>query len=572
MKLVRDATNAHGSIEAIADSEQRLRMLIDSAGDTAIFSVDPGGAIRSWNAGAETIFGYARADVIGRPLSTLYSADDVVAGYPAQELAKATLAGTISVERWLRRKDGSRFLAGGKISGLKRAPNHESRGFAIVLHDVTAQHAVAEDFRRRAQFDELTDLANRRTFNEHLHRAIGLMRRRSATVFAVLFIDVDHFKEVNDRYGHIVADGLLAATARRLEQCVRSGDIVARIGGDEFAILLNAISDLKDATDAAERISSKMSEHVTIEGADLFATVSVGIAMGSPNYERPEDILRDADAAMYAAKLDGRGRAAVFDPRLREHGGLADTLAAAIERNELRLAFQPIVALSSSEVVGFEALVRWAHPQRGLLLPDAFIPQIERSEAIFSLDRWILTESCRQLVAWQENGLDRALTISVNVSGREFSHGDFPADLDQIVKSTGIAAANLRIEVTENAIIERSARAAGMVAAVRELGVRVDVDDFGTGFSSLATLQHTEVDALKIDASFVASIGERVGGALVEMVIGLARKLELDVIAEGIETTDQAERLRRLGCTSGQGRFFAPPLGAEQAGEFAFQR
>ncbi len=571
-KLVRDVTQTYTASQTIADSEQRLRMLVESVEDTAIVSIDLDGTIRSWNAGAEAIFGYARGDIIDRPLSTLFSPEDALAGYAADELEKSTLAGTTKVERWLQRSNASRFLASGRISQLRLGADNEPRGFVAVLHDITAQHAIAEDLRRRAQFDELTDLPNRCTFNEHLQRAIALMRRRSSTVFAVLFIDLDHFKLVNDQYGHIVADRLLAITARRLEHCVRSGDIVARIGGDEFAILLNAISGLDDANDAAERIGLQMQEPAPIEGVDVCVTVSIGIAMGRPGYERPDDILRDADAAMYVAKVDGAS-AAVFDPLARDEVyDFRESLRRAIDRNELRVVYQPIVSLASLHVAGFEALVRWEHPRRGLLLPSLFIPQAEESDLIFEIDRWVLTESCRQLAAWRATGLDQKLTMSVNVSGREFPRRDFLEDLCDVLNSNGVPAANLRIEITESVIFERTAKARAMLAAIRKLGVLLDVDDFGTGFSSLGALQDTEVDAIKIDSSFVARMDARGGASLVETVIFLARKLEIEVIAEGIERPEQAQRLEQLGCGFGQGTFFAAPLEAELARRFAYQR
>jgi diguanylate cyclase (GGDEF)-like protein/PAS domain S-box-containing protein len=570
VKLIRDVTPAYEAAQAIADSEQRLRMLVDSVRDTAIFAMGLDGTISSWNPGAEAIFGFADDEIVGRPLSALFGADDSLAGYAAGELEKTALGGTANVERWFARSDGSRFLGAGKISQLKLGAENEPRGFVAVLHDVTAQHAIAEDLRRRAQFDELTDLPNRRTFNEHLQRAIGLMRRRVSTVFAVLFIDVDHFKAVNDRYGHMVADRLLTVTARRLERCIRSGDIAARLGGDEFAILLNAISGVTDATEAAERIGALMGEPVDMDGAQVSGTVSIGIAMGIPEYERAEDVLRDADAAMYEAKVAGRGRSAIFDSRSRTAAaGLTENLRAALDRNELRVFYQPIVALGDGHVTGFEALMRWDHPRFGLLLPAAFIPLAEQSDMIFALDRWVLQESCRQLAAWRANGVDPKLTVSVNVSGRDFSRSNFLPELRRILDSTNLPARNLRLEMTESVIVEQSERARSMLAAIRDVGVLLDVDDFGTGFSSLGTLQYTEVDGLKIDSSFVSRIGVRTGAALVETVIVLARKLAIEVIAEGIETPEQAQRLVQLGCGLGQGALFSLPLEAELARRFA---
>jgi diguanylate cyclase (GGDEF)-like protein/PAS domain S-box-containing protein len=316
-KLVRDITSSHEALEELSDSEQQLRLLVESVHDYAIFSTDMTGNIKSWNAGAQKIFGYAPLEALGQNVSLLYSADDVANGIPVLELRKAATNGFINAERWLVRKDGSRFLAAGKLSQLKRDAAGELRGFVKIAHDVTEYHAATQDLNRRAQYDELTGLANRRTFYDNVSRAIASMKRRPSILFAVLFIDLDYFKRINDDFGHIVADQLLDTIARRLETCVRGADIVARIGGDEFAILLNGIKDVTEATEAAERISVDIAKPATIDEREVRATVSVGIALGNLVYDLPEDILRDADTAMYAAKSEGRARAAVFQPSMK---------------------------------------------------------------------------------------------------------------------------------------------------------------------------------------------------------------------------------------------------------------
>jgi diguanylate cyclase (GGDEF)-like protein/PAS domain S-box-containing protein len=572
-KLVRDATASHAALEELSDSEQQLRLLIESVSDYAIFSIKLDGTISSWNAGAEKVFGYSQLDVIGANFSVLFSADDIRAGIPSAELRRAAADGSARVERWLIRKDGSRILASGRLSELRRDVDGDMRGFVSIAHDITQNDAAAQDLRRRAQYDELTELPNRRTFYEHVQRAIALMKRRSAHMLAVLFIDLDHFKSVNDEFGHIIADGLLAVTARRLEQCVRSEDVVARIGGDEFAILLNGINGVADATDAAERIGIEMRQPATIDGRDVRATVSIGIALANRKYKKPEDILRDADTAMYAAKTDGRARASMYTPAMNNGSALNADLAAdlhhAIEHAEFRVAYQPIVHLSDMRIVGFEALVRWQHPRRGLLTPGLFIPKAEETELIVSIDRWMLREAARQLATWQSRGIGSSLQMSVNVSSKEFSRDDFIGELQVIMRSTGLPPVSLRLEITESAIMERSERAMALIAAIRNLGIELHIDDFGTGYSSLSALQHMSVDALKIDASFVASIDSRKGTELVETVITLAHKLGLVAIAEGIETSDQLARLIELDCDFGQGFFLAAPLGAEEAGRLA---
>ncbi len=571
-KLVRDSTKSHLALEELSDSEQQLRLLIESVKDYAIFSLALDGEIKNWNAGAEKVFGYGHDEIIGNNFSILFSADDIAAGIPAAELRRATTHGFTDVERWLVRKDGSRFLASGKLSQLKRDAAGELRGFVKIAHDVTQNHVAAQDLRHQAQFDELTELPNRRQFYGHVQHAIALMKRRTSNLFAVLFIDVDHFKLVNDEYGHIVADELLSVTARRLEGCVRTVDVVARIGGDEFAILLNGISGLPDAIEAANRIGIEMRLPVTIDKQDVRATASIGIAIGSETYDLPEDILRDADAAMYVAKTAGRARSIVFDASMATDGrgnfDFAAEIRHAIDTRELRVAYQPILRLQDMAAVGFEALVRWQHPRRGLLEPKQFIPRAEESDLIVLIDRWVIREAAQQFAQWQANGMAPRLQMSVNVSSREFSCGDFLGDLRQILESTALAPTQLRLEITESAIMERSESADAVLAAVRSLGVEVDVDDFGTGYSSLGTLQHMAVDGLKIDSSFVARMNSQNGTNLVETVLVLAQKFHIVVIAEGIETSEQLERLTGLGCQFGQGFLFARPLDADAAGRF----
>ena len=573
-KLVRDTTISHEALEALSDSEQQLRLLFESVRDYAIFSMSLGGIIKSWNAGAQKIFGYSQAEIIGCHFSTLFAADDVSAGIPSADMLEASLHGSANIEHWLIRKDGSCLLASGKLSQLKPDAAGEGRGFVSIAHDITAQHATAQDLSRRAHYDELTDLPNRRTFYAHVQRAIGLFKRRSTHLFAVLFVDVDHFKEVNDEFGHGVADELLAVTARRLESSVRAEDVVARVGGDEFGILLNGINGVADAHDAADRIGIQMREPVTIGRSVVSVSLSIGIAIGRVSYDRPEEIIRDADSAMYTAKMEGRARAVLFDPAGMEGDDsidLAADLRQAIASDELRITYQPIIRLSDSALVGFESLVRWQHPRRGLLLPASFIPKAERSDLIVAIDRWMLLAGCRQLADWQAQGLDPGLQISINVSSREFSREAFLEELRGILDSTGLEARFLRLEITESAIMEQSKNSHTLLGAIRGLGVALDVDDFGTGFSSLAALQHFAVDALKIDSSFVANMDSANGAKLIETILALAQKFGLRTIAEGIERAEQGAHLAAIGCEFGQGKFFAPALDAVGARRFALE-
>jgi diguanylate cyclase (GGDEF)-like protein len=440
-----------------------------------------------------------------------------------------------------------------------------------VAHDITARNRITQEIRRKASIDALTELPNRTAFLEHLNRALAAIKRRSSNLFAVLFIDLDHFKEVNDTFGHTVADRLLEITARRLERCARADDIVARLGGDEFAVLLNGINGISDASDAADRISAEMRNPAPIDARTVRATVSVGIALGSPRYNRAEDVLRDADAAMYVAKAGGRGRSRVYTKDLAEADRATSNIEAdlchAIDRNELRVFYQPVIRLADCSIAGFEALVRWQHPRRGLLEPRDFILKAEESDLIMALDRWVLREACRTLASWRKRFAGQDLAMSVNFSSKEFANGDVVEDLRAVLASTGIPPSTLHVEITESAIMEHSERTAALLASIRAIGVELQIDDFGVGYSSLAALGHMPVNALKIDRSFVSTMDSHNGAVLIRTVTHLAHNLGMAAIAEGIETAEQLDGLLTVGCDFGQGFLFSKPLDANAAGE-----
>lgn len=568
-KLVADTTESHRAREALRDSEERLRLLIESVPEYAIFSIAPDGSITTWNAAAHRSLGYAEEEIVGKHFEQLFSPDDVANGVPAIVLQKAAVLDVVDEERWFVRKDGSRFLASEKISRLKPGSNSRSGGFVHIAHDITERNLFTEEMRRRASIDELTELPNRKAFFEHLHRAIAAIKRRSKRLFAVLFIDLDHFKAVNDTYGHVIADRLLEITARRLERCARTEDVVARIGGDEFAVLLNGINGISDANDAADRISAEMRKPVPIDALNVNATVSVGIAMGSPHYERPEDVLRDADAAMYVAKTGGRARAIMFScdwgEPTRSNYDLAGDLHHAVERNELRIVYQPVVRLADSSIAGFEALVRWQHPRRGLLQPTDFILKAEESDLILAIDRWVLRTACRSLASWRAQFARPDLSMSVNFSSKEFSRPGVVDDVRDVLEATATPTRCLHLEITESAFMERSDRTTSLLTEIRDLGVELQVDDFGVGYSSLAALGHMPVHALKIDRSFVTTMNSVKGAELVRTVTNLAHNLGLEAIAEGIETDEQLAGLVANNCDYGQGYLFAEPLDTEAA-------
>ena len=446
-------------------------------------------------------------------------------------------------------------------------------------HRVADAHAAHEGARveeqeriRRAAFhDSLTGLANRALLNEHLRVAINHSKRDQTHLFAVLLLDLDRFKTVNDSLGHVLGDQLLVATSRRLETTLRPQDVIARQGGDEFTILLNGIDSIKDAIRVAKRIHDELRQPFRLDGHDVFTTASIGIALSTQDYTRTEEVLRDADTAMYRAKTSGRGHHKIFDPKMHERAmallKLETDLRLAVEREEFCLHYQPIISLENNRIIGFEALVRWQHPERGLVLPDDFIPIAEETGLIGPIGHWVLHEACRQLRQWQEHSRhDLSLSVNVNLSGKQFSQVDLVERIKSVLEQTGLSARSLKLEITESTVMEKAEAAAVMLEQIRNLGVEVHIDDFGTGYSSLSYLHRFPIDVLKIDRSFVSRMGpDGENSEIVRTIVQLAHNLGMKVAAEGVMTAEQLGKLRALGCDYGQGYFFSEPLDSERA-------
>ncbi len=423
----------------------------------------------------------------------------------------------------------------------------------------------------QAHHDKLTGLANRALFMEHLSNAVARSKRRANPTFAVMMIDVDKFKQINDTLGHLVGDALLAGIAHRLDDCLREVDTAARTGGDEFTILLDGIADLKDATRTADRIQQTLALPFEIDGKEVFASASVGIAVMDARYQNGEELLRDADAAMYRAKDHGRARYQVFDTGMHSTVTAAlqleADLARAVDRHELVLEYQPIVRVADGALESFEALVRWNHPTLGRLGPNEFIPTAEETGMIRGIGHWVLAQACAQLAVWQREKPD--LTISVNISPHQFAQPDLPDAVSEIIASSKVTTGCLKLEVAEAAIMPRVPFAERTLARLRELGVKISLEDFGVGYSSVNLLHELPISRVKIDRSFVQRIGtpgER--PEIVQAIVTLAHNLGLDVTAKGVETTAQLQRVRELGCESAQGFAIARPLSAGDATEF----
>ena len=426
--------------------------------------------------------------------------------------------------------------------------------------------------------DPLTGLPNRVLFMDRLRRSLERTARHPGYLFAVLFLDLDRFKLINDSRGHLFGDRLLVAIAQRLESCLRAADTVARLGrdhtlarlgGDEFTILLDDIRHVSDAVRVADRIQTNLEAPFQLDGHETFTTVSIGIATSATEYEEPEELLRDADTAMYRAKALGKARCELFDTSMREAAvarlAMETDLRRAVERQEFRLQYQPIVSLESGLVTGFEALIRWHHPERGLVEPADFIPVAEETGFILPIGSWVLREACGQMQTWEAaNRPEVPLTICVNLSGRQFVQSDLIVQIEEILATTGLAASSLKIEITESMIIGDLDAAVRILQRLKSLGVRIAIDDFGTGYSSLSYLDRFPIDSLKIDRSFVQSMRTD-RSEIVRAIIALAHSLRLDVVAEGVDAEDQVDQLKSFGCDYAQGYLYSRPLEATAA-------
>uniref|UniRef100_A0ACD5GSP8 EAL domain-containing protein n=1 Tax=Desertifilum tharense IPPAS B-1220 TaxID=1781255 RepID=A0ACD5GSP8_9CYAN len=446
--------------------------------------------------------------------------------------------------------------------------------------EVNQRQILQEQLLKMALHDALTGLPNRVLLMQRLEEALARMKAEQEFQFAVLFLDCDRFKVVNDSLGHLVGDEILMTLARRLEQVLTPEHLIARLGGDEFAILLNDITGLIDATQVASHILQELTRPFELPQREIFLNASIGITLANPSYDKPEHILRDADTAMYRAKLLGKGQYHVFDPTLHDAAlkvlQLETDLRRSLERQELCLHYQPIISLKTGKVVGFEALVRWLHPQQGLISPMAFIPIAEETGFIREIDLWGLQEACRQLKQWQAQFAQnhdeylrrdpQQLTVSVNLSARLFADANLVWEIDRVLDATQMNPQNLKLEITESAIMNHPQAAKEIMEKLRDRQIQLCIDDFGTGYSSLSYLHHFPVDTLKIDRSFVSRLTSSPHNlGLVPTIIKIAQTMNLRAIAEGIETAEQLFQLQQLNCELGQGYFFSRPLESQQA-------
>jgi diguanylate cyclase (GGDEF)-like protein/PAS domain S-box-containing protein len=552
-------------IEAVASRAGREAMLVTTG------SLQWGGpSILFANPAFCRMTGYSEAEILGksfRAFSGPKTAQDHLR--VLWEHLEHGEAG--STEFIAYRKDGSEFLMRLEVSPV-RDDHGQLTHFVAVQTDVTKELG-GEDKYLRADRDALTGLANRALFNKVLRRAIERVRRNSELRFAVLFLDLDGFKQVNDSLGHLIGDQLLISVAHRLEEAVRPGDVLVRFGGDEFVILLEYVGGLADVLAVADRIQDRLANPFRLEGRDLRISASIGIALSDTGYSSVDEVVRDADSAMYRAKEEGSGRYRIFDRTLREEalseGRIRSELQSSLDRGEFRLHYQPLMDLESGRISGVEALLRWEHPQRGLVAATEFIAHAEAMKLILPLGRWVIRESCRQLKSWRDRFPPEVpLALSINLSARELLDPRAPEWFEESFADTGVDPTSLRIEVPESFFARPQNEVESALRPLRELGVRIGIDDFGSGLVSIGQLHRYPVDFLKIDRQFVTDLPRKDGGngRAVRAILAMAGSLGLDVIAPGVETSLQEEILRQLSCPKAQGYLFSAPVDAEKAG------
>jgi len=563
--VVQDVTERAHAEQAVRRSEERLSLAAAGAND----------GLWEWDRRTQEMYCSARwRGMLGLPAeASTGRVEDWLARVHPEDIASLRLALDAHTtgatdqfihEHRIRHEDGSyrRVLCKGVSV---RGSGRRLLRIGGSLTDTTERAITQEQLRTAGVLDPLTGLSNRAEFVEVLRRRLDALKQHpGANKFAALYLDLDRFKIVNDSLGHLVGDELLKAVSRRLESCLREGDALARLGGDEFAILLNSLSEEEQANAIAFRIQKALSTPFAIGGREVFTSASIGIAFGRPSYNSPDEIMRDADRAMYHAKASGKARHELFDAdmhaRTLDRIGLESDLRHAVENKDFELHYQPIVLLGTSMCVGFESLIRWSRNGEPIS-PATFIPMAEELGLIEPVGTWCLEQACATFADWKRRYPHSSLEyITVNVSSRQLVQQNFLSLVERVVHDAGLRPCDLRLEITETALMDSPTTAAGLLRELREFGVKIYLDDFGTGYSSLSHLHRLPVDALKIDRSFVKSLGMADRPAIVESILALARTMNTSVVAEGIETEMQAHELDRLGCTHAQGFLFSRPL------------
>jgi len=552
--------------EALQASEERYRTLVDTASDV-IYTLGLDASLTSLNPAFEKITGWKREDWLGKNFAPLVHPDDLAFAF---EQFKAVLAGeSPSYELRVRRADGEYVV--GEFTSTPLVEDGEVKGVFGIARDITERKKAENTIRRLAYHDALTGLPNRALFEDRLGVALAQARRNRRTL-AVMFLDLDRFKVVNDTLGHSGGDKLLKSVAEDLQSILREGDTLARVGGDEFTVLLPAIRNQGEAIEVAERILDVLRGPRAIDGQEFGVTTSIGITLYPQDGADPETLLRNADTAMYRAKEQGRDNYQLYTPAMNagimQRLSLESDLRHALERNELCVYYQPIADTATGRIVATEALVRWNHPERGLVPPDDFIPFAEETGLIIPIGEWVLREAARQNRAWHKAGHGH-LRVTVNLSARQLQQDDLPGLVGEVLQESGLAPEALQLEITEGAVMKNVESIVSTLQQLKLMGVSISLDDFGTGYSSLSYLKRFPIDCVKIDRSFVRDIASDPNdAAIVTTVIAMARTLNLRVIAEGVETQGQLDFLKRRGCDEFQGFLISPPVAPAAVGAF----
>lgn len=559
-----DITERRQAAQALGLQEAYFQQLFENS-PQGILVLDPSDRVIKVNRGFEELFGYGSDEVCGRPLT-----EAIVPGERRDEataLSRAVLFGEIVRMETVRRHRDGRLIAV-SIIGYPIRFDDKMIGVYGIYNDITERKRAEERLLHDALHDALTGLPNRTYFTNRVRHCLQLQSHKAGFLFAILFLDLDRFKLVNDSLGHGLGDRLLIAFAERLRGSLAQKDVLARLGGDEFVVLLEGIQDASEAELVAHQIQRELITPFDLDGIEVFTATSIGISISNSDYQHPEEPIRDADTAMYRAKARGRACHAVFDTEMhaqaKDRLRLETDLRRAMARGEFCIFYQPIINLKSGMISGFEALLRWNHPHRGLLLPGQFFAVAEEAGLTVRISEFVLDTACRQLHIWQQR--DKPVGISVNLSTKQFLQQDLIRQLDALMEDYDLEPGGLGLEITEGVILHGSESAVDILNILKSSAVRLYLDDFGTGYSSLSYLQNFPIDTLKIDRSFISGKAGRGGRPeIVKAIINLAHSLGIDVVAEGIETEGQLADLRALGCEYGQGFLFAPALDAEAA-------
>jgi diguanylate cyclase (GGDEF)-like protein/PAS domain S-box-containing protein len=555
--------------EALYAAKERAQVTLNCIAD-AVVCTDINGKITFLNPAAEKITGWSLLEAAGRPMAEVFRTLNTTAMDSSQTTTQLTVLQVRSVHLppscILIRRDGMEIPIEESIAAIHDKEGRVT-GAVIVFRDVSVALAMAQQMTHSAKHDFLTGLPNRMLLNDRIGQAIASGRRHAKQV-AVLFLDLDGFKHINDSLGHPVGDKLLQSVAERLMACVRGSDTVSRQGGDEFVILLSDLSQSEDAAVMAGRVLRAIAQPHSIDQHDLHVTTSIGVSVYPDDGANAESLIKNADTAMYQAKEQGRQSFQFFKPEMNaqavERQFIEESLRRALGRNEFSLYYQPKINLRTGAITGSEALLRWTHPTRGEISPAQFIPIAEDSGLIVPIGRWVLSQACEQAQAWANAGLSKT-TVAVNVSAVEFRDDEFLKNLFTILTNSNLDPHSLEIELTESVLMRRVESTAAILQALRKRGVQVAIDDFGTGYSSLSYLRKFPIDALKIDQSFVRQIvGGEDDAAIVTAVISMAKSLKLRVVAEGVETLQELEFLQAHQCEEAQGFFFSRPVAPQQ--------